>query len=106
MIKQKFDEPKEQLEKELDKQNARLERIRKAYVNGIFNLDEYNTEKQIVLDAINKLKEEIDTTDVSEELNFTPQDILLKRDIDYINKVKLKDEYNKRKSKTYYELCR
>ena len=30
-----------------------------------------------------------------EELNYTPQDILLKRDIDYINRVKLKDEYEK-----------
>ena len=29
MIKQKFDEPREQLEKELSKQNDKLERIRK-----------------------------------------------------------------------------
>ena len=42
MIKQKFDEPKELLEKELDKQNAKLDRIRKAYISGAFDLEEYN----------------------------------------------------------------
>ena len=42
--------------------------------------------------TLTKLKEELNDTETSEELNFTPQDILLKRDIDYINKVKLEKE--------------
>ena len=33
MIKQKFDEPKEQIEKEMNNQKNRLERIKKAYIN-------------------------------------------------------------------------
>ena len=100
MIKQKFDEPKEQIKKELKKQNDRLERIRKAYVSGAFDLKEYNAEKKIVDDTISKLKEELNDTETSEELNFTPQDILLKRDIDHINKVKLSSVY-KKKTKTW-----
>ena len=60
MIKQKFDEPKEELEKEIKKQNDRLERIRKAYISGAFDLKEYNAEKKIVEDAISKLKDELD----------------------------------------------
>ena len=44
MIKQKFDEPKEQLEKEIKEQNNKLERIKKAYINGVFELKEYNEE--------------------------------------------------------------
>ena len=96
MIKQKFDEPKEELKKEIKKQTDRLERIRKAYISGAFDLDEYNVEKKIVDDTILKLEEELNETENSEELNYTPQDILLKRDIDYINRVKLKDEYEKR----------
>ena len=96
MIKQKFDEPKEELKKEIKKQNDRLERIRKAYISGAFDLEEYNAEKKIVDDTIIKLEEELNETENSEELNYTPQDILLKRDIDYINRVKLKDEYEKR----------
>ena len=105
MIKQKFDEPKEELEKEIKKQNDRLERIRKAYISGAFDLKEYNAEKKIVEDAISKLKAELNDTETSEELNFTPQDILLKRDIDYINKVKLEKEY-KEKTKTWKDYTR
>ena len=105
MIKQKFDEPKEELKKEIKKQNDRLERIRKAYISGAFDLEEYNAEKKIVDDTINKLEEELNETENSEELNYTPQDILLKRDIDYINRVKLKDEYEKR-TKTWKDYTR
>ena len=105
MIKQKFDEPKEELKKEIKKQNDRLERIRKAYISGAFDLEEYNAEKKIVDDTITKLEEELNETENSEELNYTPQDILLKRDIDYINRVKLKDEYEKR-TKTWKDYTR
>ena len=105
MIKQKFDEPKELLEKELDKQNAKLDRIRKAYIAGAFDLEEYNAEKKIVDEAISKIQSELDTTNITEELKFTPQDILLKRDIDFINKVKLKDEYKER-TKTWKDYTR
>ena len=105
MIKQKFDEPKELLEKELDKQNAKLDRIRKAYIAGAFDLEEYNAEKKIVDEAISKIQSEFNTTNITEELKFTPQDILLKRDIDFINKVKLKDEYKER-TKTWKDYTR
>ena len=105
MIKKKFDEPKELLEKELDKQNAKLDRIRKAYISGAFDLEEYNAEKKIVDEAISKIQSELNTTNITEELKFTPQDILLKRDIDFINKVKLKDEYNER-TKTWKDYTR
>ena len=103
--KKKFDEPKELLEKELDKQKAKLDRIRKAYISGAFDLEEYNIEKKIVDEAISKIQSELNTTNITEELKFTPQDILLKRDIDFINKVKLKDEYKER-TKTWKDYTR
>ena len=93
MIKQKFDEPKEQLEKEIKEQKAKLERIKKAYVNGVFELIEYNEEKKIVEKVLTALENELNATDCAEELRFTPKDILLKRDIDFINKLKLNKEY-------------
>ena len=96
MIKQKFDEPKEQLEKEINEQNNKLERIKKAYINGAFELKEYNEEKKIVEKAIAELETQLNNTDCAEELRFTPKDILLKRDIDYINKLKLNKEYKER----------
>ena len=105
MIKQKFDEPKEQIEKEIDNQKNRLERIKKAYIDGVFEIEEYNKERQIVEKAITELEEKLDTTDCTEELCFTPKDILLKRDIDYINKLKLNKEYTE-KTKTWRDYTR
>ena len=96
MIKQKFDEPKEQLEKEINTQKNKLERIRKAYIDGAFDLKEYNAEKKIVENAISELENKLDTTNCTEELRFTPKDILLKKDIDFINKIKLDKEYTER----------
>jgi site-specific DNA recombinase len=105
MIKQKFDEPKEQLEKEINEQKNKLERIKKAYINGVFELKEYNEEKKIVEKAIQELQDKLDTTDCVEELRFTPKDILLKRDIDFINKIKLDKEYQER-TKTWKNYTR
>ena len=105
MIKQKFDEPKEQLEKEINNQKNKLERIKKAYINGAFELKEYNEEKKIVENAIKELENKLDTTDCVEELKFTPRDILLKRDIDFINKIKLDKEYQER-TKTWKDYTR
>ena len=105
MIKQKFDEPKEQLEKEINEQNNKLERIKKAYINGAFELKEYNEEKKIVEKAIAELETQLNNTDCAEELRFTPKDILLKRDIDFINKIKLNEEYQER-TKTWKDYTR
>ena len=105
MIKQKFDEPKEQLEKEINEQKVKLERIKKAYINGAFEVQEYKEEKKIVEKAIEELQNKLETTDFTEELKFTPRDILLKRDIDFINKVKLEKKY-KESTKTWKDYTR
>lgn len=105
MIKQKFDEPQEELKKDINKQKDKLERIKRAYINGVFSLEEYNDERKLVESALEKLQNELDEANSCEILNFTPQDILLKRDIDYINKVKLEKEYKER-PKTWKDYTR
>ena len=105
MIKQKFDEPQEELKKDINKQKDKLERIKRAYINGVFSLEEYNDERKLVESALEKLQNELDKATSCETLNFTPQDILLKRDIDYINKVKLEKEYKER-TKTWKDYTR
>ena len=105
MIKQKFDEPQEELKKDINKQKDKLERIKRAYINGVFSLEEYNDERKLVESALKKLQNELDEATSCETLNFTPQDILLKRDIDYINKVKLEKEYKER-TKTWKDYTR
>lgn len=105
MIKQKFDEPQEELKKDINKQKDKLERIKRAYINGVFSLEEYNDERKLIESSLEKLQNELDEATSCETLNFTPQDILLKRDIDFINKVKLEKEYKER-TKTWKDYTR
>lgn len=93
MIKQKIGNPKEQLEKILKQEKAKFERIKRAYVNGSFTLDEYDQERKVVENNIRDLEIKISDIDVCEELTFTSEDILLKRDIEFINKIKYPNKY-------------
>ena len=89
MIQTKLENPKEKLIKELKEQ----ERIRKAYINGSFTIKEYDEEKEIVDKTISSIENKIRNCEVCNELKFTPEDILIKRDIDYINKIVYPKEY-------------
>ena len=93
MIQTKLDNPKEKLIKELKEQQQKQERIRKAYVNGSFTIKEYDEEKEIVDKTISNIETKIRNCEVCNELRFTPEDILIKRDIDYINKIVYPKEY-------------
>ena len=93
MIKTKLNNPKEKLIKELKEQNQKAERIRKAYINGSFTIDEYDIEKEIVDKTIKDLEFKIRDCDIRNELRFTPEDILIKRDLDYINQIVYPEEY-------------
>ena len=50
MIKSKFNNPKEDLEKELNEQKIKLERIKRAYINGTFTLEEYDLDFEKIRD--------------------------------------------------------
>ena len=93
MIKSKLNNPKEKLIKELKEQQQKQERIRKAYINGSFTIEEYDIEKEIVDKTIKELEYKIRDCDICNELRFTPEDILIKRDLDYINQIVYPEEY-------------
>ena len=99
MIKQKIENPKEEIEAELKKEKDKFKRIREAYVNEVFTLEEYDVERKKVENTIANLEEKLSESEICDELKFTPEDILIKRDIDYINSIKYPEkfkEYNKR----------
>ena len=96
MIKQKIENPKEELEKELKSQKSKFDRIREAYINEVFTLNEYNQERKKVEDIINDLETKLNETELCEKLKFTPNDILVKRDIDFINSIKYPDKFKQR----------
>ena len=94
MLKNKLNNPKEELTKELNIQKNKKERIKKAYINEVFTLEEYKQELKTIENNIRELERKILDNEEIQVLKFTPEDILLKRDIDFINKIKLPNLYN------------
>ena len=93
MMKQKIENPKEDIESEIKKQKDKFKRIREAYVNEVFTLDEYDLERKKVENTIEELEVKLNETELCDELKFTPEDILIKRDIDFINSCKYPEKY-------------
>ena len=93
VLKSKVDNPKEQLEKELKNLNNKKERIRKAYIDELFTEEEFKQESKLIENQIEVINSKLLENSQAEQLNFTTEDILLKRDMDFINKVKLPISY-------------
>ena len=93
MINNRINNPKEVLEKELKNQKLKYDRVKNAYINGTFSLDEYDELKKEIEKNISDLESKIEENNVCNELNFTLEDILIKRDIDCINLIKYPDKY-------------
>jgi site-specific DNA recombinase len=93
VLKSKVDNPKEQLEKELKNLNNKQDRIRKAYIDELFTEEEFKQESKLIENQIEIINSKLLENSQAEQLNFTTEDILLKRDMDFINKVKLPISY-------------
>ena len=93
VLKSKINNPKEELESELKKLNNKKERIKKAYIDSLFTEKEFKEETKIVENQIECINSKLLENEQAEQLNFTIDDILLKRDMDFINKVKLPISY-------------
>ena len=93
VLKSKVDNPKQELEKELKNLNNKKERIRKAYIDELFTEEEYKQESKLIENQIEIINSKLLENTQAEQLNFTTEDILLKRDMDFINKVKLPISY-------------
>ena len=88
-----MDNPKIELEKELKNLNNKKGRIRKAYIDELFTEEEFKQETKLIENQIEIINSKILENSQTEQLNFTMEDILLKRDMDFINKVKLPISY-------------
>ncbi|MBO5475471.1 MAG: recombinase family protein [Bacilli bacterium] len=93
VLKSKLNDPKVELEKELKSLNNKKERIRKAYIDSVFTEEEYKQESKIIDSQMDFINSKLLENSQAEQLNFTTEDILLKRDMDFINKVKLPISY-------------
>ncbi len=93
VLKSKIDNPKEELSKEIKNLNNKKERIKKAYIDSLFTEEEFKEETKIIEEQLELINSKLLENEQAEQLNFTIDDILLKRDMDFINKVKLPISY-------------
>ena len=71
VLKNKIANPKEELQKELNNQESKKERIKQAYINGSFTLNDYDKEIKTIEDNINELKRQLLENEQVNELKFT-----------------------------------
>ena len=86
MIIKNFDEPRENINKEIETQKARLDRAKLAYVDGAFSLDDYKQKAKQIEDTIQMLQDKINTADKCDTFTYSAKDILVARDIAFLNK--------------------
>ncbi len=94
VLQNKIHNPKEDFEKEITNLNNKKIRIRKAYIDELFTEEEYKEETNIIENKIKGLQKKILENEQVSKLNLSVDDILVKRDMDFINSIKLPILYN------------
>ena len=94
VLQNKIHNPKEDFEKEITNLNNKKVRIRKAYIDELFTEEEYKEETTIIENKIKDLQKKILKNEQVSKLNLSVDDILVKRDMDFINSIKLPILYN------------
>ena len=94
VLQNKIHNPKKDFEKEITNLNNKKIRIRKAYIDELFTEEEYKEETNIIENKIKDLKKKILENEQVNKLNLSVDDILVKRDMDFINSIKLPILYN------------
>ena len=93
MLKNKLDNNKPDYEKEIKNLEKKKDKVKEAFLNDLFTIEEVKTKMEIIDKQINDMKNKILENETAEQLDFTVDDILLKRDMDFINKVKYPISY-------------
>ena len=93
MLKNKIDNNKPDYEKEIKNLEKKKDKVKEAFLNDLFTIEEVKTKTEIIDKQINDMKNKILENETTEQLDFTVDDILLKRDMDFINKVKYPISY-------------
>lgn len=88
VFKNKTKNDNDKLNKELKKLETKKERIRRAYIDSLFTKEEYTKENEIIESKINDIQKIILENQNVYDLNLSLEDILVKRDIDFLNKIK------------------
>jgi len=89
IVKSKLNNEKTDLSDELKSLEKKKERIKKAYVNGVIDLDTFEKDLVDIESNINYIKGRMKKEEVIEEMNLTYDDLMLVKDINRITNYKL-----------------
>ena len=92
-----------QFDKEIETLQKQKERIKKAYLSGIVEMEDFSEDSKLIEDKINLLEEKkIETLNIN-SISFTPQQLMADRDIEREKQIvdntldeTLKDEWSKK----------
>ena len=94
LLKNKINNPEKDYERELKNQQLKKERIRKAYINGSFEYEVFEEKNKLVDNNIKELERKILENSQLNTLNFNEEDILVYRDLDYLNSLRYPELYD------------
>lgn len=89
VLQNKIHNPKEEFEKEILNLQNKKQRIKKAFIDEVFTEEEYKEESTIIDNKIKEIQKKLIDNEETKNIDLTIDDILIKRDIDFINKIKL-----------------
>lgn len=93
-MRNKLNNPEKDYEKTLKELYKKQDRIRQAYINGAFELETFNMEKDKIDHDIKLVQQLLDESKTLNKTSFSKVDVLVRRDINYINKIKFPALYN------------
>ncbi len=88
LIKNKLSESTQDYSRDIKALETKKERIMNAYIDGSFDLETYNRKNKEIDDQIKELNRIILENGQLKQMTFAPDDLLLIRDLGYINKIK------------------
>lgn len=91
----KLENPKEHLEKELLEIDKRKSRIKKAYLGGVVELKEFETDLKELDEKSKLIKEQIKKEVELDDFSFTYEDLTLTKDIERAKKIDKDGNYTK-----------
>lgn len=89
IVKSKLNNEKTDLSDELKSLEKKKDRIKKAYVNGVIELDTFEKDLVDIDSNINYIKARMKKEEVIDEMNLTYDDLMLVKDINRITNYKL-----------------
>lgn len=77
----KLDNPIPKIEKEIQNQKNKKDRLKQAYLNEVINLSEFNDESKLIENSIKNLEHKLKQEELNDQINFSYESIMICRDI-------------------------